>query len=235
MGRRLQTCEQTRSRDAARFSTSAKTNDTSCVRQSTHVAEPPSSTVATQTALPAHTSSSPLVSSRSFLPSPPTSSAPFHTLARRPGHRIAVLLHESENIPAFARRTSSDMVGRRTVVRALPELQPGSFECGQRREHMEYRTTPSRTTRDGGFHHSEGAWVVLSVDGCVPHALSRSLASLEGCRGDCRRIAFRRLRVAFCCVLDPLDPSRGSPIVSSATASIATGAFFPCTFDDEDV
>ncbi|KAJ7049366.1 hypothetical protein C8F01DRAFT_1183524 [Mycena amicta] len=124
MGRRLQTCEQTRSRDAARFSTSAKTNDTSCVRQSTHVAEPPSSTVATQTALPAHTSSSPLVSSRSFLPSPPTSSAPFHTLARRPGH--------PRTSPAFARRTSSDMVGRRTVVRALPELHVWSAECSRR-------------------------------------------------------------------------------------------------------
>ncbi|KAJ7049390.1 hypothetical protein C8F01DRAFT_1183690 [Mycena amicta] len=52
------------------------------------------------------------------------------------------------------------------------------------------------------------------------------LACLEGCRwwnAEYRRIVFRRLRVAFCCILDPLDPSRGSPIVSFAISSTATG------------
>ncbi|KAJ7049372.1 hypothetical protein C8F01DRAFT_1183588, partial [Mycena amicta] len=92
---------------------------------------------------------------------------------------------KAKTSPAFARRTSSDMVGRRTVVRALPELQLGSFECSPRWTgaygilyDMEYRTTRG----DGGFRDSEAAWVVLSVYGRVPHALSRSLAGLEGCR-----------------------------------------------------
>ncbi|KAJ7052421.1 hypothetical protein C8F01DRAFT_1171127 [Mycena amicta] len=86
------------------------------------------STIATTTALPAHTSSR---LAPSCLPRRRLQRLSIHRLARRPRRRIAVLLHESENIPCL-RDSSVGDGGLQNVVRAFPELQLGSFECSRR-------------------------------------------------------------------------------------------------------
>ncbi|KAJ7052374.1 hypothetical protein C8F01DRAFT_1170928, partial [Mycena amicta] len=116
--------------------------------------------------------------------------------------------NEKQPLPAPDARLRTRWAGGPSYGLSLSSWSGRSSAAGAGREHMEYRTTRNRTTRDGGFRDSEAAWVVLSVYGRVPHALSRSLAGLEGCRWG-------------------VDPSRGSPDVSSATLSTATGISFP--------